>query len=109
MLFGTLPWVAWHGYWAAALLVIVATEIAVIGHEVGQLSGLVERILRFAAPRDGRQAFVIEPLSPAEIVDTVLTSTGGLIRAAQFTVGLVPTVSSCRAPRDHSVATGSTL
>ena len=27
----------------------------VIGHEVGQLSGLVERILRFAATRDGRQ------------------------------------------------------
>ena len=27
VLFGTLPWVAWRGYWAAALLVIVAAEI----------------------------------------------------------------------------------
>jgi signal transduction histidine kinase len=58
----------------------------VIGHEATQLSALVERILRFAATRDGRQSFVLEPLSPAEIVDTVLASTGGLIRAAQFTV-----------------------
>lgn len=58
----------------------------VIGHEVGQLSGLVERILRFAAARDGRQAYVLEPLNPADVVDTVLTVTGGLIRAAQFTV-----------------------
>ncbi len=52
----------------------------------GQLSGLVERILLFAATRDGRQTYVLEPLSPADIVDTVLTGTGGLIRAAQFTV-----------------------
>ena len=41
-----------------------------IGHEVGQLSGLVERILRFAATRDGRQAYVLEPLNPAEIIDS---------------------------------------
>jgi signal transduction histidine kinase len=58
----------------------------VIGHEVGQLSGLVERILLFASTRDGRQEYVLEPLSPAGIVDGVLTGTGGLIRAAQFTV-----------------------
>ena len=58
----------------------------VIGHEVGQLSGLVERILLFASTRDGRQKYVLEPLSPAAIVDSVLTGTGGLIRAAQFTV-----------------------
>ncbi len=58
----------------------------VIGHEVGQLSGLVERILLFASTRDGRQKYVLEPLSPADIVDGVLTGTGGLIRAAQFTV-----------------------
>ena len=58
----------------------------VIGHEVGQLTGLVERILRFAAASDGRQSYVLEPLNPAEIVDNVLTVTGGLIRAAQFTV-----------------------
>ncbi len=58
----------------------------VIGHEVGQLSGLVERILLFASTRDGRQKYVLEPLSPADIIDAVLTGTGGLIRAAQFTV-----------------------
>jgi signal transduction histidine kinase len=58
----------------------------VIGHEVGQLSGLVERILLFASTRDGRQKYVLEPLNPADIVDSVLTGTGGLIRAAQFTV-----------------------
>jgi signal transduction histidine kinase len=58
----------------------------VIAYEVGQLSGLVERILRFAAAREGRQTYVLEPLNPAEIVDTVLTVTGGLIRAGQFTV-----------------------
>lgn len=58
----------------------------VIGHEVGQLSGLVERILLFASTRDGRQKYVLEPLSPADIVDSVVTGTGGLIRAAQFTV-----------------------
>jgi signal transduction histidine kinase len=58
----------------------------VIGHEVGQLSGLVERILLFASTRDGRQKYVLEPLSPADIVDGVLSGTGGLIRAAQFTV-----------------------
>jgi signal transduction histidine kinase len=59
---------------------------AVIGNEVGRLSGLVERVLRFARARDGRQSYVLEPLSPADIADTVLTVTGGLIRAAQFTV-----------------------
>jgi signal transduction histidine kinase len=58
----------------------------VIGNEVGQLSGLVERILRFAATRDGRQAYVLEPLNPAEIVENVLSVTDGLIRAAKFTV-----------------------
>ena len=58
----------------------------VIGQEVGHLSGLVERILLFAATRDGRQTWVLEPLNPAEIVDALLAGTGGLIRAAQFTV-----------------------
>jgi signal transduction histidine kinase len=58
----------------------------VIGQETGRLSGLVERILRFAATRDGRQTYVLEPLIPGEIVDSVLAGTAGLIRAAQFTV-----------------------
>jgi signal transduction histidine kinase len=59
---------------------------SVIGHEVSQLSGLVERILLFASTRDGRQKYVLEPLGPAAIIDSVLTGTEGLIRAAQFTV-----------------------
>ena len=59
---------------------------SVIGHEVSQLSGLVERILLFASTRDGRQKYVLEPLDPTAIVDSVLTGTEGLIRAAQFTV-----------------------
>ena len=58
----------------------------VIGNEVGQLSGLVERVLLFAAMRDGQQRYVMQALHPSEIVDAVLASTGGLIRAAQFTV-----------------------
>jgi signal transduction histidine kinase len=58
----------------------------VIGHEVNQLSALVERILTFAATRDGRQSYLLERLSPADIVDAVLAGTAGLIRAAQFTV-----------------------
>lgn len=59
---------------------------SVIGHEVGQLSGLVERILLFASTRDGRQKYVLEPLTPAAIVESVLAGTERLIRAAQFTV-----------------------
>jgi signal transduction histidine kinase len=58
----------------------------IIAHQVGQLSGLVERVLLFAATRNGQQRYVIEPLAPARIVDTVLASTEGLIRAAHFTV-----------------------
>ncbi|MGE3510686.1 MAG: sensor histidine kinase [Vicinamibacterales bacterium] len=58
----------------------------VIGHEVTQLSGLVERILRFAAIREGRQTYVLEPIAPAELIDAVLDSTAGLAQAATFTV-----------------------
>jgi signal transduction histidine kinase len=71
---------------------------SVIGHEVAQLSGLVERILTFASARNSRKEYVLEPLSPVEIVDAVLTGTSRLIRAAQFTVvrevqeGLPPVV-----------------
>jgi signal transduction histidine kinase len=58
----------------------------VIGNEVGQLSGLVERVLLFAATRDRKQPYVMQSLHPAEIIDAVLASTEGLIRAAQFTI-----------------------
>jgi signal transduction histidine kinase len=58
----------------------------VIGEQTTHLSGLVERVLLFAATRDGRSRHVTESLVPAEIIDAVLASTEGLIRAAQFTI-----------------------
>ena len=59
---------------------------SIIGNQVGQLSGLVERVLLFAATRNGQQRYVMQALRPAHIVDTVLASTEGLIRAAHVTV-----------------------
>jgi signal transduction histidine kinase len=59
---------------------------AVIGEQTTHLSGLVERVLLFAATRDGRPRDVTELLGPAEIIDAVLASTEGLIRAGQFTI-----------------------
>lgn len=59
---------------------------SIIGHQVGQLSGLVERVLLFAATRNGQQHYVMQPLRPAHIVETVLASTEGLIRAAHVNV-----------------------
>lgn len=29
VVFGTLPWLAWHGWWAAVLAALLATEIAI--------------------------------------------------------------------------------
>lgn len=59
---------------------------AMIGSEVGQLSGLVERILLFAALRDGRQRYTMEPLNVADVIDAALANTEGLVRAEGFTV-----------------------
>jgi signal transduction histidine kinase len=59
---------------------------SVIGEEVERLSGLVERVLLFAATRDGQQRYVMQSLRPSEILDAALASTEGLIRAAQCTV-----------------------
>jgi signal transduction histidine kinase len=59
---------------------------AVIGNEVGQLSGLVERILLFAALRDGRQRYTMEVLQIADAIDTALSNTEGLIRSEGFEV-----------------------
>jgi signal transduction histidine kinase len=58
----------------------------VIEEQTSHLSGLVERVLLFAATRDGRARDVSEALAPAEIVEAVLASTEGLIRAGQFTI-----------------------
>ncbi|MGH9253923.1 MAG: sensor histidine kinase [Vicinamibacterales bacterium] len=59
---------------------------SVMAEEVGRLSGLVERVLLFAATRDGEQRHVMQSLLPSEIVAAALASTEGLIRAAQFTI-----------------------
>ena len=59
---------------------------SVMAEEVGRLSGLVERVLLFAATRDGQQRYVMQSLLPSEIVVAALASTEGLIRAAQFTI-----------------------
>jgi signal transduction histidine kinase len=59
---------------------------SIIGNEVGQLSAQVERILLFAAARNGQQRYVMRSLRPAEMIDAVLASTERLIRAAHFTV-----------------------
>jgi signal transduction histidine kinase len=59
---------------------------SVIGEQTSRLSGLVERVLQFAATRDGRPRHVTEAFRPSEVIDAVLASTGGLVRAAQFTL-----------------------
>jgi signal transduction histidine kinase len=59
---------------------------AVIGEQANRLSGLVERVLLFAATRDGQQRPVMQSLLPSEIIDAALASTEGLVRAAQFTI-----------------------
>jgi len=59
---------------------------SVIGDEVGRLSGLVERVLLFAATREGQPRYALRSLLPSEIIDAVVASTEGLIRAAQFEV-----------------------
>lgn len=58
----------------------------VIGEQTSHLSALVERVLLFAATRDGQRRFVTELLSPQEIIDAVLASAEGLFRAGQFTI-----------------------
>ena len=59
---------------------------SVIAEQTNHLSGLVERVLLFAATRDGEPRYATEALVPSAIVDAVLANTEGLIRAAQFTI-----------------------
>jgi signal transduction histidine kinase len=59
---------------------------SVIRNQAGQLSGLVEQILLFAAAREGRQLYHSRPLKVAEIIESALANTTGLVRSAQFTV-----------------------
>jgi signal transduction histidine kinase len=59
---------------------------SVIGTQARQLSALVERILLFAATREGRQRYSPRLLKVSEIVDAALADTGDLTRTAEFTV-----------------------
>jgi signal transduction histidine kinase len=59
---------------------------AVIGNQARQLFGLVERILLFAATRQGRLRYNLLPVAVQEVVDAALAATAGLIEADRFTV-----------------------
>jgi len=59
---------------------------SVIGNHVRQLAALVEQVLLFAATNHGQQRLTLRRLDVSHIVDATLSSTEGLIRAAQFTV-----------------------
>jgi signal transduction histidine kinase len=59
---------------------------SVIGNQARQLFGLVERILLFAATRQGRLRYNLRPLEVHEIIDAALASTSGLIEAGHFIV-----------------------
>ena len=59
---------------------------SVIGHQVRQLSTLVEQVLLFAATSKGPLRVNLQPVEVPELIDVTLASTAGLIQAAQFTV-----------------------
>jgi signal transduction histidine kinase len=59
---------------------------SVIGQQARQLFGLVERILLFAATRQGGLRYNLRPLQVQEVIDAALASTAGLIEAGHFTV-----------------------
>ena len=59
---------------------------SVIGNHVRQLAALVEQVLLFAATNHGQQRLTLRRLEVSHIIDATLSSTEGLIRAAQFTV-----------------------
>src|SRR5258707_1073523 len=59
---------------------------AVIGNQARKLFEMVEQILLFAAIREGHQRYSLRPLSVAEIIDSALSNTAGLIQEARFKV-----------------------
>ncbi len=59
---------------------------SVIGNQARQLFGLVERILLFAATRQGPLRYNLCPVQVHEVIDSALASTAGLIEAGSFTV-----------------------
>jgi signal transduction histidine kinase len=59
---------------------------SVIGNQARQLFGLVERILLFAAARQGGLRYNLRALPVQEVIDAALASTAGLIQAGHFSV-----------------------
>lgn len=59
---------------------------SVIGNQARQLFGLVERILLFAATRQGRLRYNLRPLQARTVIEQALANTAGLIEAGHFTV-----------------------
>ena len=58
----------------------------VIGNQARKLFEMVEQILLFAAIREGHQRYSMKQISAAEIIDSALSNTAGLIQEARFTV-----------------------
>jgi signal transduction histidine kinase len=59
---------------------------SVIGNQARQLYGLVERILLFAATRQGRLKYDLKPLDVHQVVDAALASSAGLIESVHANV-----------------------
>jgi signal transduction histidine kinase len=58
----------------------------VIGNQARKLFEIVEQILLFAAIREGHQRYSLRPLTVAELIDSALSNTAGLIQEARFRV-----------------------
>jgi len=59
---------------------------SVIGNQAKKLFEMVEQILLFAAIREGHQRYSLRHLNVAEIIESALSNTSGLIQEAQFRV-----------------------
>jgi signal transduction histidine kinase len=72
---------------------------SVIGNQARQLYGLVERILLFAATRQGRLKYDLKPLDVHQVVDAALASSAGLIESVHANV-------ECEIPEELPPVTG---
>jgi signal transduction histidine kinase len=59
---------------------------SVIGNQARKLFEMVEQILLFAAIREGHQRYSLRPVAVAEIIESALSNTAGLIQEAHFKV-----------------------
>jgi len=80
---------------------------AVIGAQARKLFEMVEQILLFAAIREGHQRYSIRPLEVTEILEAALSSTAGLIQAANFRVDMNVEPNLPRIPGDLSALSRS--